>query len=86
MIITKPNKEVYVSSGSFELNSLSYNGTLIIKNVLFGVGWWWEDKEDWIYEGEIHVYKTNKNKLEVVIYLPIEDYLKGVVPYEIGSD
>lgn len=86
LTITRPNKEVYVSSESFVFNSLDNKGTLTIKDVPYGIGWWWEGKEDRIYEGEIHVYRTKKNKLEVVIYLPIEDYLKGVVPYEIGSD
>ncbi len=62
------------------------NGTLKIKNVPFGVGWWWQNKEDRIYEGEIHLYITKENKIEVVIHLPLEQYLKGVVPYEIGND
>ncbi|MDF1612037.1 SpoIID/LytB domain-containing protein [Stygiobacter electus] len=62
------------------------NGTLKIKNVPFGVGWWWQNKEDRIYEGEIHLYITKENKFEVVIHLPLEQYLKGVVPYEIGND
>ena len=57
-----------------------------IKNIPFGVGWWWENKEDRTYEGEFHFYVTNENKFEIVIHLPLEEYLKGVVPYEIGGD
>ena len=60
--------------------------TLTIKNVPFGVGWWWESKEDRIYEGELHFYITEENKFEVVVHLPLEQYIKGVVPYEIGPD
>ena len=61
-------------------------GTLKIKNVPFGVGWWWQNKEDRTYEGEIHFYLNKEKKIEVVVHLPLEQYLKGVVPYEIGND
>ncbi|MFN3873409.1 MAG: hypothetical protein ACK4R9_10440, partial [Ignavibacterium sp.] len=44
LTITKPNKEVYVSSESFVFNSLDNKGTLTIKDVPYGMGWWWEDK------------------------------------------
>ena len=59
---------------------------LEIKNVPYGVGWWWEGKEDRIYEGKISIYKGENKNLEVVVELPLEEYLKGVVPYEIGGD
>ncbi len=68
------------------LQSPTENSTLKIKNVPYGVGWWWENKEDRVYEGKIHFYVTNKNMFEVVIHLSLEQYLKGVVPYEIGND
>ena len=78
--------ESFIPSESFVLHSSSDTGTLIIKNVPFGVGWWWESKEDRIYEGELHVYIKEENKFEVVVHLLLEQYLKGVVPYEIGPD
>ena len=80
------NGESYISDDKFVLQSSSENATLTIKNVPFGVGWWWEGKEDRTYEGELNIYKTNENKFEVVVHLPLEQYLKGVVPYEIGTD
>ena len=78
--------ESFIPSESFVLHSSSDTGTLTIKNVPFGVGWWWEGKEDRIYEGELHIYKTDENKFEVVVHLLLKQYLKGVVPYEIGPD
>ena len=78
--------ESFIPSESFVLHSSSDTGTLKIKNVPYGVGWWWESKEDRIYEGELHIYKTEENKFEVVVHLLLEQYLKGVVPYEIGPD
>lgn len=59
---------------------------LLIKDVPYGVGWWWEGKEDRIYEGKISFHVSEKNLLSVVVSLPLEQYLKGVVPYEMGGD
>lgn len=84
--VFKKDDESFITEESFILKSASDTGTLVIKNVPFGVGWWWEGKEDRVYEGELQVYATEKNKFEVVVHLPLEQYLKGVVPYEIGPD
>jgi SpoIID/LytB domain protein len=78
--------ESFILDDKFVLQSSNESSTLTIKNVPFGVGWWWEGKEDRIYEGEVHIYKTEENKFEVVAHLLLEQYLKGVVPYEIGPD
>ena len=78
--------ESLISDEKFVLQSSNDSAALTIKNIPFGVGWWWEGREDRIYEGAIHIYKTEENKFEVVIHLPLEQYLKGVVPYEIGGD
>lgn len=84
--IADSNSESFISDDKFVLNSSNENAALTIKDVPFGVGWWWEGKEDRIYEGELHIYKTEEDKFEVVVHLPPEQYLKGVVPYEIGPD
>ncbi len=52
----------------------------------YGIGWWWAGQEDRTYEGEVSVYESDNGKPEVIIGLPLEDYLCGVVPYEIGGD
>ncbi|MCK4753961.1 MAG: SpoIID/LytB domain-containing protein, partial [Calditrichia bacterium] len=62
------------------------NGSITVSDVPFGLGWWWEGKENRTYEGEISIYTGAKNNLEVVVKLSLEDYLKGVVPYEMGND
>ncbi len=84
--IADSNGENFFSGDKFVLQSANEDAVLTIKNVPFGVGWWWEGKEDRIYEGELHIYVIDENKFEVVVHLPIEQYLKGVVPYEIGPD
>lgn len=60
--------------------------TLKIKNVPYGIGWWWEGIEDRIYEGEIEISINENKKFNVIVTLPLEQYLCGVVPYEIGND
>ncbi|NWF88417.1 MAG: hypothetical protein HXY50_03040, partial [Ignavibacteriaceae bacterium] len=50
--------ESFISDNELVLVSSNEDGTLTIKNIPFGVGWWWEGKEDRIYEGELHIYKT----------------------------
>lgn len=62
------------------------NATISIADVPYGLGWWWEGKENRTYEGKIHLYVNNDDLFDVVVQLPLEEYLKGVVPYEIGGD
>ncbi|KAA3659515.1 MAG: SpoIID/LytB domain-containing protein [Calditrichaeota bacterium] len=71
---------------SLRLHSAVSGGELLIQNVPFGVGWWWEGKEDRVYEGELLVFPGDKQRIDVVVRLPLEAYLCGVVPYEIGAD
>ena len=78
--------ETILSGKNFTLSGNEKNAALKIKDVPYGVGWWWEGKEDKIYEGEVFFYMSGEEIFEVVIALPLEQYLKGVVPYEIGGD
>ena len=39
-----------------------------------------------IYEGKFNLYLSMNHTIEVVITLPLETYLLGVVPYEMGND
>lgn len=72
-------------SASIQTDSL-LNQSLIISNVAYGVGWWWEGKEDRFYNGKLHFFGEQPSKVSVAIHLPMEEYLKGVVPYEIGPE
>jgi SpoIID/LytB domain protein len=57
-----------------------------ISSVPYGIGWWWAGEEDRIYEGNVSIYVNDQQKFDVVVELPLEQYLKGVVPYEMGGD
>ncbi|PWJ42860.1 SpoIID/LytB domain-containing protein [Sediminitomix flava] len=69
-----------------KINGINKSSTLEIADVPYGIGWWWAGKQNRIYEGDMHIYVGMDNTLEWVVKLPLEEYLKGVVPYEIGGD
>ena len=75
-----------ITSSHLKLDCDDPAGTLEIFNVPYGIGWWWEGKENRTYEGQIDIKVNENDKLDVIISLPLEKYLCGVVPYEIGSD
>jgi SpoIID/LytB domain protein len=68
------------------LTSKKQNETIKIKNVPFGIGWWWQGSEDRNYEGQIEICVNQNKKFDVIVILPLEKYLCGVIPYEIGND
>ena len=68
------------------LRSEQTDASLTIRDVPFGVGWWWAGQEDRVYEGQLEVHVNTSRKLTVVAVLPLERYLEGVVPYEIGPE
>jgi SpoIID/LytB domain protein len=70
---------------SFMFGSTNDTSTIGISSVPYGVGWWWAGVEDRIYEGAFHVYLGTNQEMNVIVQLPLETYLKGVVPYEIGG-
>lgn len=85
VIKSKKGEELYTGD-SFVFEATSLHGELEIADVPYGVGWFWEGKENRMYEGVISFFATGTGKPEVVVTLPLEEYLKGVVPYEIGPE
>lgn len=41
---------------------------------------------DRVHEGRLEVHPTKDGKLQLIVALPLEEYLRGVVPFEIGAD
>jgi stage II sporulation protein D len=58
---------------------------ILVKQVPVGVGWWWENRQDRSYEGEMTFSAKEDGTLDVILALPTEEYLRGVVPAEIGE-
>lgn len=86
IIIKEKSGETVLPAKHFNLKGVKQGARLKVKDVPYGVGWWWEGKEDKIYEGELNIFVNVKSLFDVVITLPLEEYLKGVVPYEIGGN
>ena len=70
----------------FTLEGIEDSCYLEVADVPYGVGWWWEGRENRFYDGSVTVFPNMDGHMSMVIALPLEDYLKGVVPYEIGPD
>ncbi|MCC5877650.1 MAG: SpoIID/LytB domain-containing protein [Candidatus Sumerlaeia bacterium] len=68
------------------LEPTSASSLLNIEGVPYGVGWWWESLQDRSYPGKFHVRVNQEGLLDVIVTLPVEEYLLGVVPQEIGPD
>lgn len=60
-------------------------GLLAIRGVPFGVGWWWEGAEERRYDGVVEVRLNDAGLINAIVELSVEEYLRGVVPSEIGS-
>lgn len=91
-IIVKGNKLVLLdkmdsqilSGNSISMEHKDRDGELTIASVPYGIGWWWANSEDRNYYGQMDFYINQDGKIDVVNTLPIETYLCGVVPSEIG--
>lgn len=67
------------SGGNFSLNSYSENGNFLLHNTMY--------KQKLNYSGDLYCYNKldKKDGLFLVNKSYIDDYLRGVVPYEIGE-
>ncbi len=84
-IVGAEGKDIAVSKG-LTLETDAPENAFLLEGIPFGIGWWWESKEDRRYEGRLEARVTAEGKLDLVLIQPIEEYLRGVVPSEIGGD
>ena len=81
------DKDRTLTSGtSLLIENNDKNKPIGIKQVPFGIGWFWAGKEDRIYKGNMEFHINADKKIDVISILDIENYLLGVVPSEIGTD
>ncbi len=55
-------------------------------DVPVGEGYHWENREDRVYRGSLVFLITSSKKLTAVNLVPLEDYIRGVVPSEMRYD
>ncbi|MDZ7262304.1 MAG: SpoIID/LytB domain-containing protein [candidate division KSB1 bacterium] len=69
------------------LEPVKIAGTIVtLKNVKTGEGFHYEGREDRAYRGEIEFRIGTQGRVTVINELPVEDYLRGVVPSEMGAN
>lgn len=85
VIMDKAGRQVY-RSHTLEIEPLSEDALMNVEGVPYGVGWWWESLQDRAYPGSFKVRTNDAGLLDVIVTLPVEEYLLGVVPQEIGPD
>ncbi len=56
-----------------------------VRDIIVGKGFAWERHEDRTYKGILEFRVSNSGKLLLINELPLEEYLKGVVPAEMGD-
>ena len=84
-LVLKNNDQKELHRGSkLQITNNEKNKGIEIKQVPYGIGWWWEGAEDRSYLGELEFYINENGSIDVINILDMETYLYGVVPSEIG--
>jgi SpoIID/LytB domain protein len=73
-----------ITGNSLKIQNNDKNKAVGIKQVPYGIGWFWAGNEDRSYLGDLEFHINANNKIDVISILDIETYLLGVVPSEIG--
>lgn len=68
------NNTIYIANNKINFNSRLYNEIYIINKGVINI-------EKFSFKGDILI-RNNKNNLEIINIIDIEEYLKGVLPYE----
>ncbi len=84
LVLRDSNNEPLQRGSSLLIKNHDANSSIKIKQVPYGIGWWWAGTEDRSYHGSLEFYINENNQIDVINVLDIETYLYGVVPSEIG--
>ena len=84
LVLRGENNKLLRRGSSLLIKNHDANSSIKIKQVPYGIGWWWAGAEDRSYQGSLEFYINENNQIDVVNVLDIETYLYGVVPSEIG--
>lgn len=63
----------------------SHESTFMLHDVVIGLGYHWERKEDQRFSGELHII-IEGDRLTAVNILPVEDYLASVISSEMNAN
>ncbi len=60
-------------------------GSFTLCNVMIGIGFHWQRKEDQVFRGGLKLL-VQKDKIQVINILPVEDYLNSVISSEMSAN
>ncbi|MBW6457597.1 MAG: SpoIID/LytB domain-containing protein [FCB group bacterium] len=84
LILTSDGQKELLRGTVLSITNNDKNKPIEIKQVPYGIGWWWEGEEDRSYLGDFTFHINTEGLIDVVNRLDMETYLYGVVPSEIG--
>lgn len=73
-----------INAKSFLFTPFSYNSVFEIKDVIIGVNFHWEQKENQRFKGNLKLIPEN-NKVRAINEIEIEEYLKSVISSEMSA-
>lgn len=84
-IIIKQGEHLLNVENEISFNPHEYDSdSFVIKNVVIGKEFHWEQKENQRFQGTLKIINDNK-KISIINVIPLEDYLKSVISSEMSS-
>jgi stage II sporulation protein D len=83
-LIDPSGKVIFSSAEPFSLVQKETTGLFTLEDVTIGHGYVWERQEDRTYRGRLEFRLGNDGKVLCINELPLEQYLKGVLPKEMN--
>ncbi len=77
------NKETYIRE-EFIFQSSSLNDSILVKDVIIGINFHWEQKEDQRFRGNLKLIIEN-GKVRAINQIPLEEYLRSVISSEMSA-
>ena len=77
------NEETYIRE-EFIFQASSLNDSILVKDVIIGINFHWEQKEDQRFRGNLKLIIEN-GKVRAINQIPLEEYLRSVISSEMSA-
>jgi len=85
VVVTDDNDRVVAQAKEVLFEPLQ-NGTFALRGITIGVKFHWERKEDQVFQGILRLVARDNATITAINEIPLEDYLRGVVPSEMSAE
>ncbi len=83
-VVVEDDSGTKVTAGSFLFEPNSFNSIFKLQNVVIGVNFHWEQKENQSFQGALKLIPEN-GKVRAINIIGLEDYLKSVISSEMSA-